>query len=361
MQLPSGALRASLITALLLALGTLGGWIATLVHTPMPWMLGSLLATAALVLFVRPKPLESYKFPLKFRTVFIGLIGVMIGAQLKSSFFDLAGDLALSVSLLAVFVLLCHGGNTLIFRKIGGYDRATAFYSGTPGGLMESILLGESSGANITLLTAQQFLRIIFVITILPFGLSLWLGHPVGSAAGLSLGGAVNTPLSLAELALIGLISLAGLGLASVVRLPAAQLTGPLLLAAALSVAGLLEVHVPFWMISMAQVVIGTSLGLRFNGMSLRLLRNCAGLSLLSVLYMLVLGAGFATALHLATGLPFLHLLVSYAPGGVTEMSIIALSLAANPAFVSLHHVLRILMTVVELTFLSKLLGLRGT
>jgi uncharacterized membrane protein AbrB (regulator of aidB expression) len=50
---------------------------------------------------------------------------------------------------------------------------------------------------------------------------------------------------------------------------------------------------------------------------------------------------------------------ISFAPGGVTEMSLIALSLAASPALVSLHHILRILMTVMEVTFLSKKLGLR--
>ncbi|WP_425100640.1 AbrB family transcriptional regulator [Tropicibacter sp. S64] len=355
-----GAPRTVLLTTLLLIYGAGGGWLASLAHLPMPWMLGSLLTAGSLVLLIKPAFLTSYKFPMKFRTGFIAMIGVMIGSQLEASFLSLAGDLVLTLSMLAVFVVLAHGGNTLIFRRIGGYDRATAFYSGTPGGLMESILLGENSGANITVLTAQQFLRIIFVITLLPLGLSLWFGHPVGSAAGLSLGAATGTPLGWGELALIVATGLAGLGIASVIHLPAGQLTGPILLAASLTVSGLLDVHVPFWMICTAQVVIGVSLGLRFNGMSARLLRNCAGLSLLSVLYMLALGAGFATALHYATELPFLHLFVSYAPGGVTEMSLVALSLAANPTFVSLHHIVRILMTVLELTALSKMLGLRG-
>ncbi|WP_419411288.1 AbrB family transcriptional regulator [Primorskyibacter sp. 2E107] len=360
MHFSEGAPRTVLITALLLGYGACGGWLAAMAQFPMPWMLGSLLTAGSLVLLIKPKGLETYSFPLRFRTMFIAMIGVMIGSQLEPSFIELASDLTLTISMLAVFVVMAHSGNALIFRRVGGYDRATAFYAATPGGLMESILLGESSGADIKVLTAQQFLRIIFVITLLPLGLSLWLGHPVGSAAGLSLGGAPDTPLSLSELALIAATGLAGLGIAAVTRLPAGHLTGPLLLAAALSVAGLLDVHVPYWMISAAQVVIGVSLGLRFNGMSARLLRNCAGLSLLSVLFMLTLGSTFAMVLHLATDLPFLHLFISYAPGGVTEMSVIALSLAANPAFVSLHHVVRILMTVIELTTLSRLLGLRA-
>ncbi|MBV6637831.1 MAG: AbrB family transcriptional regulator, partial [Mameliella sp.] len=49
----------------------------------------------------------------------------------------------------------------------------------------------------------------------------------------------------------------------------------------------------------------------------------------------------------------------SFSPGGVAEMSIVALSLAANPALVSLHHVARILMTVVELSVAARLFGMR--
>ncbi|WP_136441594.1 AbrB family transcriptional regulator [Pacificoceanicola onchidii] len=354
-----GALRTGLITCVLLVFGALGGWCAALLAVPMPWMLGSLLATALLVLWVKPTSLTGYSFPLPLRTGFIALIGVMIGAQLEPSFLSMMAELALSVSMLALFVGLTHAGNMLIFRRLGGYDRATAFYAATPGGLMESILLGESAGADLKILTAQQFLRIIFVITLVPSGLSLWLGHPVGSAAGLNLGDAPEAPLTAVDFGVISLIGLTGLGIARLIRLPAGHLTGPLLLAAAFSVAGVLDLHVPFWLVSTAQVVIGVSLGLRFNGMNARLLRNCAGLSFVSVVFMLGLGAGFASVLHVMTELPFLHLFISYAPGGVTEMSVIALSLAANPAFVSLHHVLRILMTVLELTVLSKLVDLK--
>jgi uncharacterized protein len=42
-------------------------------------------------------------------------------------------------------------------------------------------------------------------------------------------------------------------------------------------------------------------------------------------------------------------LLISFSPGGVTEMALIALSLNANPAVVTLHHLYRIILTVVML------------
>nr|WP_172429848.1 AbrB family transcriptional regulator [Mameliella alba] len=345
-------------TALMLCFGALGGGLASLVHLPMPWMLGGLFASALVILLWAPPILADYSFPMPFRTGFVALIGVMIGTQVTAELVALAGKLPWTMAGLVVFVVLAHFGNMAIFRYLGGYDRATAFYSGTPGGLMESIVMGEGAGADIRILTAQQFLRIIVVITLLPLGLSLWMGAPVGSAAGLqsAMGQSRVTPLALLTIALA-----AGLGLylARLIRLPAAQLSGPMILAALATVTGVLDLHLPIWLIASAQLVIGVSLGMRFKGVNMALLRRCAWLALVSVAYMLVLGGVLSALLWQITGIEWLHLLISFSPGGVAEMSIVALSLAANPALVSLHHVARILMTVVELSVAARLLGMR--
>ena len=108
----------------------------------------------------------------------------------------------------------------------------------------------------------------------------------------------------------------------------------------------------------MAQSVVGVGLGMRFRGITLRLISRSIGLSLVSVLYMLGVGAGLSLVLWQITGLDFLQLLLSFTPGGVTEMSLIALSLSVNPALVSLHHVVRILMTVGALIVAARAFGL---
>ncbi|MGP6086096.1 AbrB family transcriptional regulator [Antarctobacter jejuensis] len=345
-------------SALMLAFGVIGGTLATVLHLPMPWMLGGLFSSAAVVLIWDPWILRDYDFPMRFRTGFVALIGVMIGTQVTPELAAMAGQFTWTMAGLVVFVLCAHLGNMLIFQRLGGYDRATAFYSGTPGGLTESIVMGEGAGADIRILTAQQFLRIIVVITLLPLGLSLWLGAPVGSAAGLS-ASAPEEPVTPLALMLICLAAAAGLGLAKLVNLPAGQLSGPLLLVAGFTVTGVVELHLPVWLIASAQLVIGVSLGMRFKGANMALLRRCLWLAVVSVAYMMALGGALSWVLYQITGIEWLHLLISFAPGGVAEMSIVALSLAANPALVSLHHVARILMTVVEMGVVSRLLKLR--
>ncbi|MEC3862139.1 AbrB family transcriptional regulator [Mesobacterium sp. TK19101] len=347
-----------LLTVAILALSSLSGLIAQYLHLPMPFMLGSLLSTGLVISLGKNGPFRSYTFPMPLRTGFVTLIGVMIGTQVNAALLQQLAGLPLMLLALALFVLFAHAGNVFIFHKIGRLDRPTAFYAGTPGGLMESIVMGEAAGADVRVVTLQQFLRIVIVITLVPTGLSLWLGTPVGSAAGLAPSASAGHQFSVVSLVFICLAGGAGLALGKLIHLPAAQLIGPLLVSAAVSLTGWVDLHLPFWLIAMAQVVIGTGLGMRFRGVTGTMLRRSAGLATASVSYMLLLGSALAFGLEALIDIPFLHLLISLSPGGVTEMSLIALSLAANPALVSLNHVLRILMTVLEMGVAARFFGL---
>ena len=289
---------------------------------------------------------EGYRFSHRLRTVFIGVIGLMIGAQVTPELFASAPEFVVTFTALTLFVGVCLAFNFWVFRRLGGYDRVTAFYSSTPGGLYESLALGEAAGGDVARLTLQQFLRVIVVVTALPVGLSLWLGEPVGSSGGVTL---ARDDVPWTDLPYIVLAGAAGYFGGKLLRLPAAQLTGPMAAAAIMSVTGLFHVDIPIWLVNIAQIIVGCALGMRFTGLSRGLILRGAGLSLLSVGGMLVLALVFAFAVVPFVAEPIDVLLISFAPGGVTEMSLVALSLQANPAFVTLHHIFRILITVVWL------------
>lgn len=346
--------RLVLITGMICILGGLGGQAAAIIHTPLPYLLGSLFATAVLSIgFPRLVPVD-YGFPQRFRILFIALIGMLIGAQVTPALLGALPRMALSMGAVVVFVVLAQVVNYVIFRRIGGYDRPTAFFSASPGGLIESIALGEAAGANVTLLVTQQFLRIIAVIGLVPLALSIWHGYPVGSAAGQVLSGPA-APLS--QLPLLVLAAAAGAALGRLLRLPAWQLTGALLLAAMLSLSGH-ALAVPPWLVKLAQVVVGASLGMRFVGLDRSLLLRGLGLAIISVSAMLLIGGALAALILPFTDQTFEVLLITFAPGGVNEMALVALSLHANPAFVTLHHIFRITITVIGLGLMSR--HLRG-
>lgn len=337
-------------TAGLLLLGLAGAVLAGALGLPLPFLLGSLLTTAPVAIFASARLPQGYAFPTDLRVPFIALIGAVIGAQVTAGLVASLQDLLPSLAAIVVFVLVAQGLNYALFRYIGGYDAPTAFYSGAPGGLIESIAMGEASGADQPTLIAQQFLRIILVITLVPMGLSLWLGAPVGSAGGLSFNTVPVTPVMYPQAAAILLL---GLVAGRAMRLPAWQLTGALLVSAGFALLGA-PLALPDWMVLLAQLVVGTSLGMRFAGLKMHRLRRSLWLSLASITLMLVLGAALSALLVGPTGQPFKTLFITFAPGGVNEMALVALSLEANPAFVTLHHIFRIIITVLLLGFVSR-------
>ena len=62
---------------------------------------------------------------------------------------------------------------------------------------------------------------------------------------------------------------------------------------------------------------------------------------------LLLIGAAMVGLLVRLIDVPFQVLFISFAPGGVTETALIALSLNANPVYVTTLHVFRIAVTVI--------------
>ncbi len=342
--------KATIFTLFLLILGALGGGLAAMLGAPMPFMLGALAISGAMAgLFGQHFP-KKYSFPSPLRLLFIGVIGIMIGAQVDASLLAQARGIVLSFVAVSLFVVLAQLINTAIFQRIGGYDRTTAWFSASPGGLLEAITMGENAGGNVQVITLLHFMRIILVVTVLPILMSIWHGAPVGSASGMSLGQAQAGQGGPQVVLWIVALTLAGLLVGQKLRLPAWQLTGPLIAAALVSLFGWVDIYVPAWLLASAQIVLGVSLGVRFYGVGRAMLMKAVNMSILSVSFMLALGVALALVVAPVTGLALDVLIVSYAPGGVSEMGLIAVSLAANPALVAIHHLYRITLTVLLLS-----------
>lgn len=338
--------RQWLVWASALAIGAAGGLACRAIGTPLPWLLGGMLGTAAALGFgltVAGRPLS---FPTGPRLAFITIIGVAIGGTAEPGMWKEVGDWWRSLLAVGVFVGIAQALNYQLFRRLAGYDRPTAYYCANPGGLIESLQLGEEAGGNVALLTVQHFSRIAITVTLVPLIYWVMRGEAVGSAAGVSLeqGHAVVGALDI--LLLAGCAALGGWG-GMRIGFPAAVITGPVILSTLVHGAGLTEAQPPDWLISVGQLVIGVGLAMRFRGMSRRLLVQGIGLGAATVCLMLSIGAALAWALSLTGEHPFQVLLMCYAPGGVVEMGLIALSLGVSPVLVTLHHIIRIGFTVI--------------
>ena len=348
--LPSGAQWLTWAVAIVIA--SIGGYAASQVGTPLPWLLGAMVATAlamGLGLRVAGRPLD---FPQVPRMAFITIIGVAIGGSAEPDMWRQVGEWWPSLLAVGVFVALAQFANYQVFRRIAGYDPPTAYYCATPGGLIESVQLGEEAGGDPILLTMQHFSRIAITVTVVPLIYWAMRGEAVGSAAGVSLDRGAE--IGALDVLILGVCALAGGWGGRKIGFPAPIITGPIILSGIAHGAGLTAAQPPDWLIAVAQLIIGLGLATRFGGMTRRHLKQGIGFGIISVAVMLGIGAAVAETLAAMGDHSFQVLLMCYAPGGVVEMGLIALSLGVSPIMVTLHHIVRIGFTVIAVPLVAR-------
>lgn len=337
----------------LLAIGLAGGLIAKAIGTPIPFMLGSLITVGTFATLATSPRLKGLSFPMPVREGFVAVIGTMIGGTFTIDGLKDFQSAWLSAIAILIFIALCLAMNYQIFRKLGGYGKATAFYSSMPGGLIDSVTIGESAGGDARILTIQHFVRIAIIVTIVPLGYWAWTGDAVGSASGMTLD--VNhVTAGLTDYFIIATAALLGFFGGRVLRIPAYIIVGPMVAAALVHLTGLTQAQLPDWMLDLAQLVVGTAFGSRFAGLNRQMLLRALLLGLVTSTAMLAVGIVIAAGLTGPLGQSLHVMILCFAPGGVSEMGLIALSLNANPIFVTAHHLLRILATVIVAGLSSK-------
>jgi hypothetical protein len=321
-----------------LAFGAVGGAVFAWFNLPLAWMIGAMCATTAAALGG-----VDVKMPQPLRQLMIAVLGVMLGSAFRPEIVEQAAQWGVSLALLAVYVAVVASLSALYFRLVMGYDATTAYFSAIPGGLNEMIIVGTAMGGDDRSIALTHASRILLVVMIIPFWFRIVEGYEPSPGAG----GTAFAAIPAFDLMVLTLCGVVGFPLARVLRLPAAALVGPMLASAAAHLAGITTLRPPSELIVVAQVVIGAGIGCRFAGVALARVLRAIVAAIGSTVIMLGAGVGFAIALNAMLGLPVEALVLAFAPGGLAEMTLIALALGVDPAFVSTHHVVRIFLVVV--------------
>lgn len=331
-----------------LALGAVCGFTATQVGLPLPWMLGPMIGCTIAAL--AGAPLHA---PGGMRRYIVPVIGVFLGSGFYPGMLDQAASWGITALALPVFIAVAAGLSFLLYRRLGGYDPITAFFSALPGGLNEMMILGEDAGGNGRKIALAHATRILIVIAAVALFFGVVLGVSTNGAAENWVG---FQEVGLLDGALLAGCAVLGLPLATLLRLPAAPMFGPMLLSAALHLTGWVTVPPPTLLVIVAQIFIGTIVGCRFVGVALRDVGRDMALGLASAFTMLGVGLAFAEALHLATGRDLAQAFLAFSPGGLTEMSLLALAMGQEVAYVASAHIARIVLVIFSTPFVFRLL-----
>jgi uncharacterized protein len=325
--------RAPTLTAL--GLGCVGAAGFAALGLPLPWLLGALAATTAASLAGL-----DLRVPEQLRRPMVAVLGAMLGTAFAPERLEGALSWLPSLAALPAYVVLVGGVIFLYLRLCSEFDPTSAFFAATPGGLSEMIALSDQLGGDQRRVSLVHGARLLFIVSTIPFIARAFGYQPAPRPSGLSI---VFDP---GDLALLAALSGVGYLVARRLRLPAATFVGPLLGSAAAHLAGWIETEPPYLLMACAQLVLGSAVGARFTGTPLALIGRTLFLGAGATVLMLLITLAFGAALHPLTGYSLILLLLAFIPGGLTEMSLIALAMGVDPAFVVTHHSVRVFLVV---------------
>ena len=310
--------------------GLAGGYLASQVGWPLPWMVGSLLAII-LVRCLTPWQLMEIPGGRKCGQWVIGIgIGLHFSPVVMEQVMTHFGLIFFGALITSVSSVM---GVWLLRRT--GEDRATAFFSSMPGGSGEMVNLGARNGAVLSRVAAGQSLRVLVVVLCVPAAFKYLLGEGVA-------------PLhpTAVDWRWLALLFPAGALLAWLwqrLRQPNPWLFGPLLISATISIVGNLHIGLPDGGSQIGQWLIGSGLGCHFNREFFRRAPSFMGRTLLGSGLTILIAGLCAVALSAATGLDLRSLTLGMMPGGIAEMSLTAETLQLSVPLVTAMQVMRLL------------------
>lgn len=312
-------------------IGLIGGYLASLIGWPLPWIIGPLLAVIA----ARCSGWLVTEIPGGRKTgqwLVASAIGLHFTSEVMSA---LLGHFGVILAGALITLLLSLIGIALLRRA--GVDRATAFFASMPGGASEMVNLARRHDAQVASVAAAHSLRLLLVVLLIP-AIFTWSLPPIEPPPAAEVNGlwlAILLPAG----ALLALLW-------GKFKQPNPWMLGPLTVCAVASVSFDLHIGLPDGLGQAGQWLIGCALGCHFDR---GFFRSAPAFLARILLFTLLAMAGAAL---LATGLGWLasedqsSLMLGMMPGGITELCLTAEALHLSVALVTALQVLRLFLVM---------------
>ncbi len=322
---------------LALVIGAAGGLAFNFLRMPLAWMMGAGVAcTVAAMSGAR------IGVPNKLRQGMLAVLGVLLGSGFSPDMLGQTPRWLVTMAVLIVATAASVGLIYFILRRFGRYEANTAYFCAMPGGLNEMITLGAAFGGSERVIALMHAVRILTVVLTIP----VWYRLVDGLTTSVFQAGGRAMDLTVRDVAILVACGVVGAFTARRARMPAAMMFGPMLLSGIIHVTGITASRPPGELVALAQVVIGSAIGCRFVGAVLRDVLRDIAYGLLAAVLLILVAVAFAWLAHLLSGIRLDNIVISYAPGGFAEMSLVGLALHADIAMVATHHLFRIFVVV---------------
>jgi membrane AbrB-like protein len=334
---------------LALVIGTIGGFVFDYLRMPLAWMLGAcVFSTVAAFSGLR------IGMRVRLRQGMIIIMGVLLGAGFTPDLVQRLGQWAISLGVLTGMTMTGATLSYLWFRRFTSWDKPTCYFAAMPGGLNDMTILGGAMGGEERAIALAHALRILTVVLTIP----VWYRLVNGAQTSVLTMTHGPSNYDWQDYAILTACGIAGALLGRLLRLPASFMMGPMILSAIVHLSGVTDSKPPGELVAAAQIVMGTGIGCRFVGAAIDRLHKEMAASIGAAVILIACAVVFAKITVAITGLNLDATVLSYAPGGFAEMSLIGLALGVEIAMVATHHLFRLFLIILTGPFVFRF-GLR--
>ena len=215
------------------------------------------------------------------------------------------------------------------------------------------MILAEDAKTDLSQVATSHLIRLIIIITVFPF-----IVNSFYDVDGINISEAKITGQNFSHLMILIASSIILIFFFEKMKVPAALLTGTLVASGLLQITDIASYKLSPDIIDYCLLILGSSVGCRFADKTFGEIGRNALHSFVATFLLVILGITAAILAGLVIDKNFFTLLLSYCPGGIYEVAVIAIFFDLDPEFVSFHHIIRLLMILfivpIILRFLKK-------
>jgi len=313
---------------------------------PLAWMLGPMLAISIAALSG-----IKVKMPKLALSAILIILGLHIGNYIDQNLLSQMKDWIWTSIVMFFYILVSIIIVSKYLQKFSGYKEKTSIFSAAPGALGPLLILAEYEKSDLSQVATAHLIRLIIIITLFPFFVVNF--SPTEAMEITKFNYMDQNHLNLLIL-LIGSIIL--IYIFDKIKVPAPLLAGALVASGILQITEIASYKLPDQSINFCLLILGASVGCRFADKSLNeVIKNTAH-SFVATILLIILGIIAAVIAGYFVENNFLTLLLSYCPGGIYEVAVIAIAFNLDPNFVTFHHIIRLLMILFTVPVILRLI-----
>ncbi len=321
--------------------------IADFLKLPLAWFLGPMLATSLAALLGL-----KIRIPRLVLASILILLGLYIGNYIDKDLFSQIHEWAFTSLIMFVYILVSIFIVSKYLQKFSNYEKKTSIFSAAPGALGPLMILAEDQKSDLSHVATAHLIRLILIVTIFPFFVNSF--YNVESAN--------NIPQVFGDqneyhlLALI-VFSICLIHLFDKIKFPAALLSGTLVASGILQITEIASYKFSSDIVDYCLLILGSSVGCRFADKTFSEISKNAFHSLVATSLLVILGLIAAYIASLVIDKNIFSLILSYCPGGIYEVAVIAIFFDLDPEFVSFHHIIRLLIILFIVPVILKIVS----